>query len=428
MKVCVIGLGKIGLPLAVQAALTGHRVIGYDIASAVVDLINNGKAPFPNEPGLEKYLSEVVDSKTLSASTESREALRDAEVVLICTPLIIDPKTKVADFTTLDAVVSDLERDLSPGALVVLETTVPVGTTRERVHKRLQRKTASTRGDTLIAFSPERVSSGTVFADFSRYPKIVGGVDEFSTEKAGRFYESIFQFDIRTELSMPNGVWKVSSLETAEMIKLCETVYRDVNIALANTFAQDSHSLGLDFDEIRTGANSQPYSHIHSSGISVGGHCIPVYPYLYMQGLGESALLTEARRINDSMPKLACSRLETSLGHLKGRKILIAGVSYRSGVKETAFSGAFDLRDELLSRGASVFALDPLYTSEELHELGFEPHFESDEIEGIMIHSLDDSFFNWKKGEFPRCEIVINGRGIGLREDLRGGLRWVNLF
>jgi nucleotide sugar dehydrogenase len=150
-----------------------------------------------------------------------------------------------------------------------------------------------------LAFSPERVSSGSILQNFSRYPKLVGGIDQESESKAGAFYSSIFDFEERPELKTQNGVWMMGSSEAAELAKLAETTYRDVNIALANQFAIYAETIGVNIYSIIQACNSQPFSHIHEPGVSVGGHCIPVYPHLYLMGDPGATIVSAARAATD---------------------------------------------------------------------------------------------------------------------------------
>ena len=165
----------------------------------------------------------------------------------------------------------------------------------------------------------------------------------------------------------------MGSAEAAELTKLAETTYRDVNIALANEFARFADRTGIDLDRVIAAANSQPFSHIHRPGVAVGGHCIPVYPRFYLDADADARLPSAAREVNLAMPAYAVDLLEAELGSLAGTRVVILGVAYRGNVKETAFSGAFALRDALTARGAEPLVIDPLYDDDELRALGFEP-------------------------------------------------------
>ncbi len=180
---------------------------------------------------------------------------------------------------------------------------MPVGITRGRWKPLLERTSGLVEGlDFHLAFSPERVLTGRIFADLRKYPKLVGGLSEEGAKRAVAFYEDVLEFDERPDLERGNGVWDLGSAEAAEMAKLAETTYRDVNIGLANQFAKFAGANGIDIYQVIEASNSQPYSHIHQPGIAVGGHCIPVYPRLYLWNDPNATIVRSARETNAGMP------------------------------------------------------------------------------------------------------------------------------
>ncbi len=389
MNVTVFGLGKIGLPLATLYASKGHLVTGVDLNETTIDLINNSKVPFPNEVGLSQLLVKVNTNGLLKATVDGKKSVEGAEVIVIAVPLYIDG-FKNPDFSALDSVTDLIASNIRRNTLVIYETTLPVGTTRNRFACRIESKSGLVPGkDFFIAFSPERVSSGHVLDDIKKYPKIVGGLSDECTKMARNFYISVIDFQSRPDLVKPNGVWEVSCPEAAEFVKLAETTYRDVNIALANQFSKDAQKMGLEIFELIACANSQSYSHIHSPGISVGGHCIPVYPWLYMASLGVNPLIQEARKVNDEIPNFYLEKLSSKI-HLKGQNIVIYGLSYREGVKESAFSGAFTVKSLLEAQGSKVYLVDELFTYSEIVSFGFENFPEDLEEFSLIIHTADN--------------------------------------
>jgi len=410
MNICVIGLGKIGLPLAVHFAKMGNSVIGSDINKATVDLVNSGIEPFPEEENLQEYLDEVISNKKLSATTDNVDAVSKSEVVVVVVPLFVDANAN-PDFKAMDAVTRDIGRVLRKGMLISYETTLPIGTTRERFLPVLEELSGLKAGiDFNLVFSPERVLTGRVFSDLRKYPKIVGGVTESCTRAGVDFSRKSIEFDIRNDLPRPNGVWAMDSSESSEFVKLAETTYRDVNIGLANQFSKFAIDRHLDIHAVISAANSQPYSHIHQPGISVGGHCIPIYPQFYIWNDPAASIVAIARDVNKSMPSYYVSKLEEKMGSLKGKSILVLGVSYREKVKETAFSGAFDVRDSLLSRGAKPYFIDPLYTQEELKQMGFDSTFDDVAIEGVILHTKHKEFLEYDFQRHTRIIAIVDGR------------------
>jgi nucleotide sugar dehydrogenase len=411
VNVAVIGLGKIGLPLAVQAATRGHRVRGADISKRVVELVNAGEPPFPGERDLPELLRGVVDEGLLTATRDTRAAVAEADTVVVVVPLMTD-ESGIPDFSAMDSATVEIAAALQPGTLVSYETTLPVGTTRNRFAPMLEEGSGLVVGERLfLVHSPERVFSGRVFSDLKRYPKLVGGVDAGSTERGRRFYEDVLEFEDRPDLDRPNGVWTMASAEAAEMAKLAETTYRDVNIALANEFAAFAEEAGIDVSEVIASANSQPFSHIHRPGVAVGGHCIPVYPRFYLSGHPAAELVETARRVNLAVPARAIAAIADTLGGLVGRKVLILGAAYRGGVKETAYSGVFDLARAIAANGGTAIASDPLYDDEELRRLGLEP-WDGSAVDAAVVQSDHREYLDLSPEDVPGVEVLFDGRGV----------------
>ena len=412
MRIAVVGLGKIGLPLAAQYADRGHEVLGVDINPATVEAVNAGQEPFPGEAHLGEYLARLVPAGALRATTTYADAIPHAGAVVVVVPLIVD-ETDQPDFAWLDAATQSIAQHLNPGTLVAYETTLPVGTTRNRWKPRLEEGSGLTEGvDFHLVFSPERVLTGRVFADLRKYPKLIGALGPEGTEAATSFYEAVLDFDPRNDLSRGNGVWDLGSPEAAEMAKLAETTYRDVNIALANQFAIFAEKSRIDVDVVIEAANSQPYSHIHRPGISVGGHCIPVYPRLYLAHDADATVVRAAREANAAMPAHAVALLERAHGSLEGVRVVVLGAAYRGGVKETAFSGVFPIVDLLNARGASVSVHDPLFTDVELRSLGFVPHVLGTPVAAAVLHTDHDSYAGLQVDDLPGVRTIVDGRRI----------------
>lgn len=318
-QISVFGLGKIGLPLAVQFALKNFEVNGIDLREDLIETINSGVAPYQGEAHLLEYLSSVVSSGKLRATSTADLAVASSNVIIVAVPLVVDGNGQ-PDFRYLDDVTRKIGLSIKPGTLVCYETTLPIGTTRQRFLLEIERLSNLTcPKDFNLVFSPERVLTGRVFSDLRRYPKLVGGITHECTSKGKSFYEQVLDFDYREDLSSPNGVWEMNSSEEAEFVKLAETTFRDVNIALSNQFAIDASLNRLNISNIIKAANSQPYSMIHTPGISVGGHCIPVYPQLYLSTQPDAELIRIARKLNQSMPSHFIEKLEKHIGNLAGK-------------------------------------------------------------------------------------------------------------
>ncbi len=413
MRIAVVALGKIGLPLAVQFADAGHDVIGVDVNPGTVDSVNAGVEPFPGEAQLQDKLSELVPAGRLRATTDYADAVPGADAVVLVVPLFVNDETWEPDFAWMDGATRSLAQHLTPGTMVSYETTLPVGTTRGRWKPMLEEGSGLVEGEDFhLVFSPERVLTGRVFADLRKYPKLIGALTPAGAERARAFYEAVLEFDERPDLTRPNGVWDLGSAEAAEMAKLAETTYRDVNIGLANQFALFSASHGIDVYQVIEACNSQPYSHIHRPGIAVGGHCIPVYPRLYLSTDPDADIVRTARMLNASMPERLVAQAEQILGSLEKTTAVVLGAAYRGGVKETAFSGVFPTVAALRERGATVRVHDPLYTDDELRTMGFDPFTLGDTAELVIVQTDHADYRSIGADAFPGAKLVVDGRSV----------------
>jgi UDP-N-acetyl-D-mannosaminuronic acid dehydrogenase len=273
-----------------------------------------------------------------------------------------------------------------------------VGTTRERIAPALEEASGlAAERDFHLAFSPERVFSGRVFRDLATYPKLVGGLSPEGEARAAELYRSFLDAE----------VWEMGGAEAAELAKLAETTYRHLNIAFANELAQAADARGLDVHKVIEASNSQPFSHIHRPGVAVGGHCIPVYPRFFLEGWPDAQLPRVAREINEAMPGYAIDLL----GDVAGRTVLVLGIAYRGGVKETAFSGALLLRDELDARGARAVFADPLYTAEETEAQGFAP-WDGSPVDFAIVQADHAEYRSLSRDDVPGAAVIADGRDV----------------
>jgi len=344
----------------------------------------------------------AVRAGRLWATKDTSAGVADAEVVVVLVPLDVDERNQPR-FGPLEAAFTAIGRGLRPGALVLLETTVPVGTARGRFLPLLEADGRRCGVDFFFAFSPERVQSGRIARDLAAYPRIVGGIDAASAERAAAFYAENFGVPVTL----------LASAEAAEFCKLAESVYRDVNIALANELARYAASHGIDIHEVIPAANSQPQSHIHRPGLGVGGHCIPVYPYFLAGDADEATLTLTARAINDGMPNHAADLLAGTLGGLAGRRVLVLGLTYRPGVRETSHSPALALAEVLRERGAVVAGHDPLLSEEAIMALGLVPGAVDGSwpADALVLHAADPAYRAMDPSVIPGVRAVLDCAG-----------------
>jgi nucleotide sugar dehydrogenase len=367
LSIGVVGLGWMGLPTACLYAEAGARVIGADMNPKVVERVGKGDPPI-DEAGLPAMLKKAIRSGKFSATTNTEEAAANADILFIVVPTMID-RQKRADYSAVEDACVSIGKSLKTGSLVIFQSTCGPGVTERVVKATLEKYSGLLAGQGFgLAYSPIRAMGGRALQDIQTYNKVVGATDMRSLEAACAAISVV----VKGELI------RVRDIRTAELSKLFETIYRDVNIALANEFALLCEEIGVDYLETAKAANSQPYSHLHSTAAGVGGHCVPVYPYLLLTEAytldAKLRLLLDARKINDLMPrhvvKLASDGMRVCGRSLKRAKVAVLGVSYRPNVKETRFSPSLDVIGLLKKRGARVTAFDPLFTASEMESLG----------------------------------------------------------
>lgn len=318
-KICVLGLGYIGLPTALLLAKK-HEVVGVDINEVVVNKLNDNKLPF-DEPGLEDIFKK--NGKNFLAKTE----IVDADVFLIAVPTPLDSSKKIADLSFVKSASSMISKKLKPGNLVVLESTVPPGTSEKVVIPLLEKNGVS---DYYYVFCPERAIPGKTVHEMINNDRIIGGRDKKSNDLGTKLYSSfvkgtIFSTDVRT----------------AEFVKLMENTYRDVNIALANEFAQIAEESGINCWNAIGLANKHPRVNIHKPGPGVGGHCLAVDPWFLTENSKKSKMIALVRQINDSMPDHVIGLVNDLVKDIKKPNISVLGLAYKADVDDTRESPAF---------------------------------------------------------------------------------------
>ncbi|MBI3299761.1 MAG: nucleotide sugar dehydrogenase [Elusimicrobia bacterium] len=356
-KIGIIGLGYVGLPLAMEFAAKGFRVTGFDVDRSKVAGLNRGRSHIPDVPS--KAVAETVRAGRLTATTRY-ESLKGMDAVVICVPTPLR-KTKEPDLTFIISACEAVVPRLRRGQLIVLESTTYPGTTRELVLPMFEAGGFKAGKDFLLAFSPERVDPANKKFNIANTPKVVGGV----TAACGRAAEALYA-------SIVQRVVPVSSTESAEMVKLLENTFRAVNIAMVNELAVMCRRLGVDVWEIIGAAATKPFGFMpFYPGPGLGGHCIPVDPsYLAwkMKALNfEPRFIELAANINSRMPEYAVERLAALLNArrkpINGSRVLVLGVAYKPDVNDVRESPSLDVMKLLMDQGAAVSYHDPYVPS-----------------------------------------------------------------
>jgi len=364
-EIAVIGLGNAGLPLAVVIADSGIAVMGVDINESRCLAINRGDNPIAEEAGLEELLKRH-GGKRLVATPRFQDAA-GCRTFIVIVPVFVDASYN-PDFVIMKSALESLGKILKKGDLVVLETTFPPKTTEDMAEKLLSQSSGLLPGDYYLAYSPERIMTGYSISRLKEFPKVIGGRDEESGIVAYQVYSRFI-----------NNLHLVSSARVAEMIKVMEGCYRDVNIALANELFKICQDMEVDFFEARDKANHQ-FCHIHLPSTGVGGHCIPVYPWFLIKEMekrehfSHCRLLRAGREINDEMIDywaerilMQCLKIDKPLSLIK---ICIKGITYRPGVREFYHSRNLALAKLLADKGLDVYVSDPLLSGEEVEGRG----------------------------------------------------------
>lgn len=342
---CVLGLGYIGLPTASTFATHGLHVVGVDINRRVVDILRNGEVHI-HEPGLRTLVQAAFHSGNLRVSELPEKA--DAFIIAVPTPLV-EEDGKKADLSYVISASESIVAYLQPGNLVVLESTSPPRTTLDVVAPILERSGLRAGVDFHLAYTPERVLPGQILRELIENARVIGGIDRASAE-AGRDLYAIF---VRGEVLLTDTT-------TAEMVKLMENTYRDINISIANEFAHLAERFGVDVWQAITLANRHPRVDILKPGPGVGGHCISIDPWFLVEPAPDlTPLIQQARQTNDGQPAYVVRLVANALGELDKRRIAVLGLAYKSDVDDLRESPAIKVAEIMADRGAYVRTYEP---------------------------------------------------------------------
>lgn len=406
VSVAVIGLGYVGLPLSVEFAAAGHKVIGLDVDERKVQSIVARESYIPDVESAE--IARLVDSGNLSASTDfSLLANADAIIIAVPTPL---RKTKDPDVSYIVAAAEQVARYLRKGQLVVLESTTYPGTTEELLLPMFAQGGLRVGEDFFLAFSPERVDPGNAKFGTRNITKIVGGITPACTQKAVRLYESAVE-----------NVFAVSGARVAETAKLLENTFRSVNIALVNELALMCHHLDVDVWEVIEAAATKPFGFMkHTPGPGIGGHCIPLDPFYLswkarLNGF-EAKFIALAGEVNGGMPEHVVRLVSDGLNEdgkaLKGSRIMVLGVAYKKNVGDTRESPAIEIIQSLRAKGAIVSYNDPYVPVMKLDNWSAETvdlKPETLTANDAVLLITDHTAYDWER-ILPNCRLFVDTR------------------
>ena len=349
-RITVIGLGYVGLPTAALLARAGYEVLGVDVNEATVATLGRGECPL-GERDVAVIVTEALASGHLKARTEADEA----DVFIICVPTpVTDEKT--ADLSMVRSAIQAAAASVPKGALVILESTSPVGTTRGVIGGALREAGLDPEADVDVCYCPERVFPGATIREILNNDRVVGGLTPRAAQRAKAFYETFC-----------DGVPVTTSAEAAEFSKLMENSFRDVNIALANVFARFAEDAGVDVTDVIALANRHPRVNVHTPGPGVGGHCIPVDPWFLIEASPQATeLLSLSRRINDGQAARLLDRAERA-GLRAGARVAVLGAAYRADLDDAREAPTGQLLDALAARGYAYAVHDPYVAALRTH-------------------------------------------------------------
>ncbi|HOJ34758.1 MAG TPA: nucleotide sugar dehydrogenase [Candidatus Hydrogenedentes bacterium] len=342
-NVCVMGLGYIGLPTASVLASNGFQVLGVDVSPRVVDTVNSGNIHI-EEPGLRTVVAAAIGSGHLRAALKPEKS--DVFIIAVPTPLT---KDKRADMSYVVQATEQIVPFLSPGCLVILESTSPPGTCRDLLKPILEKSGLNVGSDIYLAHCPERVLPGRILTELIQNDRVIGGIEPISAQRAKDVYATFVEGEIF-----------LTDATTAEMVKIIENTFRDVNIAFANETALLCEKLGINFAEVARLANRHPRVNIHRAGPGVGGHCISVDPWFLVEKFPDDAKIIHlARQRNDAMPHHVTNTLNDMLEGIQDPKVAILGVAFKGNVDDIRESPALEIIHQLNQQGVRVAAHDP---------------------------------------------------------------------
>lgn len=404
MKIAIIGLGYVGFPLALLAASKGHDVLGVDVNEGILNKINKGMPPIKDS-----FIDRHFPNTKLRVSAKPETA----DVYIVCVPTPIDERN-CPELSALKSAVVSISEVLAGNNLVVVESTVYPGTCEEIVKPLLDKR----RKKYMLAHCPERINPGSEDWTPANIPRVVGGIDGESAEKAAEVYKSIIDAPVH----------KVSSIRIAEASKILENTFRDVNIAFVNEMAQSFYRMGIDVKEVIEAASTKPFGYMpHYPGIGVGGHCIAVDPYYIIEKGRESGFdhefLKLARKINSNMPIYAVHLTQNTLNSVglpvKGTKIGVYGIAYKPDVKDDRESPSYQVIKRLKAKGGEMVVYDP-YLPEKSNVGSLQEFLEKSDV--IVVATAHSEILKLDYDILKRCgiKVVIDGRNCLDKAKIKG--------
>jgi nucleotide sugar dehydrogenase len=416
LKIGVVGIGRIGLPTALCFANSGFETIGIDINKKLVDMINSGNYPLKDEPEFDKIFENVYNNKKISATTDISEVIPNCDIIILSLPTPMDERN-VPDYSALLTVGENLNRLLSNGQIVIVESTVEPGFIENELLQSIEGSDRNIKSgiDFHLAVCPETANPGEIMNDFKKLPRLVSAIDEKTSSVVSQIYRHVFGVEL---ISLPN-------CKTANAVKLTTNVFRDVNIAFVNELSMLFDKLGIDTYTVMKAAKHKYNFQAHFPGPGVGGPCLPVNSYQYLNSSKKIdpdllKLIQYARKINEKMPEyviqLTSDAFKESNKSIQNSDILILGVSYKPNVKDIQLSPAEQIIRKFQNLGVNIHIYDPYFFSTEVFGIKVEENLDNilSKMDAVVVVTDHNEFKKIEISSFNKMEnpILIDTRGI----------------
>jgi nucleotide sugar dehydrogenase len=414
LRVCVIGIGRIGLPTALSFAKSGLPTIGVDINENLVRTINSGTFPLKDEPGYEEIFKDVIKNKVFSATTKVEDAILNSDLILLSLPTPMD-ENNVPDYSALRSAASKLSKVLSPNSLVIVESTIEPGFIEDEMVSIISKSGRLKIEDNFfIGVCPENANPGEILHDFTNLPRLIAGINNDVTKIIKMIYNFVFPVEL---VEMPN-------CKTANAVKLTTNVFRDINIAFVSELSLTFEKLGIDTMKVLEAAKKKYNFQVHYPGSGVGGPCLPINSYQLLntaRRIGTKLSIIESgRKINEKMPdhtvELTSDAFKECNKSIQNSEILILGVSYKPNVKDIQLSPAKYIIKKLQNLGANVHIYDPNFSSTEVFGIKVEDNLDDilSKMDAAIIVTGHDDFKKIDISSFDKMKtpILIDTRGI----------------
>ena len=414
LRVCVVGIGRIGLPTALSFAKSGLQTIGVDINENLVSTINSGVFPLKDEPGYEEIFNDVIKNKMFSATTKIEDAIPNSDLILLSLPTPMD-KNNVPDYSALTDSASKLSKFLSPNSLIIVESTVEPGFIEDEMVPIISKSDQLKIGENFfIGVCPENANPGEILHDFTNLPRLVGSINKQTTEIITLIYDFVFAVEL---VIMPD-------CKTANAVKLTTNVFRDINIAFISELSLMFEKLGIDTLKVLEAAKKKYNFQIHYPGAGVGGPCLPINSYQLLNAARRSgvnlSMIEYSRQINEKMPehviKLTLDAFKECKKPIQNNDILILGVSYKPDVKDIQLTPAKHIIKKLQDLGANIHIYDPYFSSSQVFGINVEENLDAviSKVDASIIITAHKEFQNISLSVFNKMKspILVDTRGI----------------